>query len=69
MISAPHQILSDSITKNKMSGARSTWWRGEEHTGFWSGNLRERPHGRYRCEWEDNIKTDLQEVGWGHGLG
>jgi hypothetical protein len=26
------------------------------------------PLGRPRRRWEDNIKTDLQEVGWGHGL-
>jgi hypothetical protein len=23
-----------------------------------------RPHGRLRLRWEDNIKIDLQEVGW-----
>jgi hypothetical protein len=23
------------------------------------------PLGRPRCRWEDNIKMDLQEVGWG----
>ena len=23
-----------------------------------------RPLGRLRCGWEDNIKMDLQEVGW-----
>ena len=39
------------------------WGRGEVCTGFWWGNLRERPLGRPRCRWEDNIKTDLQEVG------
>jgi len=22
------------------------------------------PHGRSRCRWEDNIKTDLLEVEW-----
>jgi hypothetical protein len=27
-----------------------------------------RPLGRPRLSWEDNIKMDLQEVGWGHGL-
>jgi hypothetical protein len=28
-----------------------------------------RPLGRSRYRWEDNIKMDLQEVGWGsHGL-
>jgi hypothetical protein len=24
--------------------------------------------GRPRCRWDDNIKIDLQEVGWGDGL-
>jgi hypothetical protein len=28
-----------------------------------------RPLGRPRCRWEDNIKTDLQEVGWGAWTG
>jgi hypothetical protein len=27
-----------------------------------------RPHGRPRRRWEDNIKMDLREVGWRHGL-
>jgi len=27
-----------------------------------------RPLGRHRLRWKDNIKLDLQEVGWGHGL-
>ena len=27
----------------------------------------EGPLGRPRHRWEDNIKMDLQEVGWGHG--
>jgi hypothetical protein len=26
-----------------------------------------RPLGRPRHRWEDNIKMNLQEVGWGHG--
>ena len=32
------------------------------HSGFWWGNLRERPMRK----WEDNIKMDLQEVGCGN---
>ena len=24
-----------------------------------------RPLGRPRCRWENNIKMDLQEIGWG----
>jgi len=39
------------------------WGRREVCTGFWWGNLRERP----RCRWEDNIKLDLQKVGGGCG--
>jgi hypothetical protein len=32
------------------------------------GNLREgRPLGKPRRRWEDNIKMDLREVGWGKG--
>jgi hypothetical protein len=27
-----------------------------------------RPLARPRHRWEDNIKMDLEEVGWGHGL-
>ena len=27
-----------------------------------------RPLGRPRSRWEDNIKTNLQELEWGHGL-
>ena len=28
-----------------------------------------RPLGSRRLRWEDNIKMDFQEVGWGHGMG
>jgi hypothetical protein len=39
--------------------------KGEEvYTEFWWGHLRSRPWSR----WEDNIKMDLQEMGWGHVL-
>jgi hypothetical protein len=27
-----------------------------------------RPLGRPRRRWENNIKMDLHDVGWGHGL-
>jgi len=39
------------------------------HTGFWWGHLKERPLGRPRHRWEDNIKMYLQEVGCGGGGG
>jgi len=28
-----------------------------------------RPPGRRKCKWEDNIKIDLQEIEWGKGCG
>jgi len=36
--------------------------RGEFYPKFRQGNLRE--FGRPKGSWEDNIKMDLQEVGW-----
>jgi len=40
-------------------------YRRRMHTGFWCGNLRERPFGRPKCIWGDNIKMVLQEMRWG----
>jgi len=35
-------------------------------TGFWWENPRERDHFKDQGNgWEDNIKMDIQEVGWG----
>jgi hypothetical protein len=40
--------------------------RGRDLYGVLLGKLEEkRPLGRPRCKWEDNIKMDLQEVGFG----
>jgi hypothetical protein len=36
------------------------WERGETCTGFW--------WGRPRRRWEDGIKMDLREIGWGGGV-
>ena len=33
------------------------------YTGFWRGNYKALERPRHR--WEDKIKMDLQEVGWG----
>jgi hypothetical protein len=35
------------------------------HTTFWLGGLKEEPLGRPRRRWEDNMKTDLREIGFG----
>jgi hypothetical protein len=39
--------------------------RGGACTGFGGKPEENRPLGRPRFRWEDNIKMDLQEVGWG----
>jgi hypothetical protein len=45
------------------------WEIGEVHTGFWWGNLREENHLEdLGIDGRDDIKMDIQEVGWG-GLG
>ena len=37
--------------------------------GIWEGKPEgKRPLGRHRHRCDDNIKIDLQEVGWGHRL-
>jgi hypothetical protein len=49
-----------------MSEAYGTYG-GEERCiqGFGGKAVINRPSGRSRCGWEDNINIDLQEVGWG----
>jgi hypothetical protein len=50
----------NQIEKNKMGGACSTYG---EMTVAYRISVR-RLEGRIRRRWEDNIKMDLQEVGW-----
>jgi hypothetical protein len=52
---------------NERGGAYGTY-RGQDRCiqGIGGGNLREKsPLGRPRSRWEDNIKMDIQEMGWG----
>jgi hypothetical protein len=67
MICTPHQILfSDQIRKSEMSGACSMYGKRRSayrvSVGKPEGN---KPLGRPRHGCEDNIKINLQEVGWG----
>jgi hypothetical protein len=40
------------------------------NTKFWLGSLKgKRPLGRPRRRWEDNIKTDHREIGFGVWIG
>jgi hypothetical protein len=60
---SPMYYSGSQIKKNEKSRARGTY-EGE----FWWENLRERDYLEDRRRWEDNIKMNIQEVGWGHGL-
>jgi hypothetical protein len=43
--------------------------RAEMYTGFWWKSEGKRLIGRPRPRWEDNIKMDLQKVGFGSWTG
>jgi len=55
------------MEKNEVGGASSIYG-GEVYTGLWWGNLRERDHLEGPGADGENIKMELQEVEWGHGL-
>jgi hypothetical protein len=61
----------DHIEKTKVSGACSTHGKRKGAYGVFVGQPEgNRPLGRHRLRWEDNIMMDLQEMRWGvvHGL-
>ena len=51
-----------------MGWARSTYAGQAKCLQFWWGNLKARSHLEDLGVDGDNIKMDLQEMGWGHGL-
>ena len=59
----------DKIEKNEMGWACRTY-RGQERCiqGFGGKPEGKRPLEKPKRRREDNIKMDLQEGGWGHGL-
>jgi hypothetical protein len=58
---SPNIIRVIKSRRLRQAGHVARGGRGEVHTGFWWGNMIERP----RCRWNDNIKMDLREIGWG----
>jgi len=53
-----------------MGGACNTSGGEERYIQCFDGeNEGQRPLGRPRRKWEDNIKMELQEVGWGTWTG
>jgi hypothetical protein len=71
MICTAHQILlGDQIENNEMGWACSMCMGEENRVQDLVGKPEgQRLLGRPRCRWEDNIKMDLQEVGWGAWVG
>jgi hypothetical protein len=54
------------VREDEMGGACSTNGREEECIRILVGKLeRKRLLGRPRHRWEDNIRMDLREMGWG----
>jgi hypothetical protein len=54
------------VKEDEMGGAYST--NGEKRNAYRISVGKpegKRPLGRPRCRWEDSIKMDLREIGWG----
>jgi hypothetical protein len=61
-----HYCAGDKIEKNEMGAACSSGVEGRGVYRVLVGKPEvKRPLGRPRLGWDDNIKMDLQEVGWG----
>jgi len=68
MISHPHPILFCGIKSRRMGWAEHVACMGERRDRVLVRKLEgKRPFGRNRRGWDDNFKTDFQEVMWGHG--
>ena len=62
-------LLGYKIEKNEINGACSMYGVRRGAYRLWVGKpVEKRPLGRRRRRREDNIKTDHDEVRWGHGL-
>jgi hypothetical protein len=59
----------DHVKKTEMGRTCGTYGGEERYIqGLMGKPEGRRPLGRPRRRWEDNIKMDLREVGWEHGL-
>jgi hypothetical protein len=59
----------DEIEKHEMGVACGACGEGRVAYSVLAGKPEgKRPHGSSGPRWEDNIKMDLREVGWGYGL-
>jgi hypothetical protein len=59
-------MSSGQIKENEVGGACATQVRGEKRVQGFGGKARgKKPLERPRRRWEDGIKMDLGEIGWG----
>jgi hypothetical protein len=57
------------VTKSRMDGrGKCHVWGAGEYRVLARKPEGRRPLVRLRSRWEDNVKMDFQEIGWGHGL-
>jgi hypothetical protein len=62
----PQISLADQIKENEVGGTCGTHGGGEECVQGLDGKARRKePLGGPRCRWEDVIRMDLREIGWG----
>jgi hypothetical protein len=67
LYSLPNILGGDKIEKIEMGGVCSTYGEGRGVYRVLVGKPeRNRPLGRPRCRWEDNVRMDLQDVGCGY---
>jgi hypothetical protein len=52
------------MKEDEMDGACSMHGRDEKYMQIFGKPEENRPLGRPRSRWEDNITTDLREIGW-----
>jgi hypothetical protein len=61
-----HKFAGEKLERGEMGGECSADMEGRDVYRVLVGKLEgKRPLGRHRRRWEDNIKLDLQEVGYG----
>jgi hypothetical protein len=69
LFSSPKAIRAINSRRMRWAGhVAHVWDRRGAYRGLMGRPVGRRSFGRSRRRWEDNIKMDLQEVGWEHGL-